>query len=149
VDVTKNADNNGQSDNVQESSIEINIFEAMVLSNNYSVTVVFYAVAHSLIRKNLTYEVDTGESVYYNGQVTPVIGRGHKCTHTYYKWDTNYTTRLIVRDDKGDENSTTRTFHIGTPSVEPLYVEHNTNLPEMNGITYAEQYELYGITSIS
>jgi hypothetical protein len=139
-----NTDNNGQA-----SAIEIDMFETILLSNNYNVSVVFYCVAHGRVSKNLTYEVDTGESVYYNGQVTPVIGHGHKCTHTYYKWGTNYTAQLIVRDDIGNENYTLRTIHIGTPSVEPLYFEHNTNPPEMNGITYAEQYALYGITSIS
>ena len=74
---------------------------------------------------------------------------GPTCTHTYYKWEKNYTIHLTVRDDKGNVNTSSCTIRIELPPVEPVYVEHHTNLPEMNGLTYAEVSSQYGITSIT
>ena len=144
----KQTDNNGQINNEQSKSIEIDLFVAAVRNDSYSGSAVFYSVAFSRIGKNLTYEVDTGEDVNYNGTIIRVIGYGHKSTHTYYKWNTNYTVKLIVRDDAGNVNSTTRTIQIGSPPVKPLYIERNTNLPEMNDLSYTDVYRLYRITGV-
>ena len=144
----KQTETNGQMNNDHSESIAIHLFVAAVRENEYSGSVVFYTEADSRIGKNLTYEVDTGEDVNYNGTIIRVIGHGHKSTHTYYTWNTNYTVKLIVRDEVGNVNSTTRTIHIGAPPVKPLYIERNTNLPDMNDITYAEVYKLYAITAV-
>jgi hypothetical protein len=141
-------DNNGQTNNEHSESIMIGLFVAAVRNNSYAGSAVFYAEAFSRIGKNLTYEVDTGEDVNYNGSIIRVIGHGHKSTHTYYKSNTSYTVKLIVRDDLGNVNSTTRTISIGPPPAKPLFYEHYTNLPEMNGIPYDEVYQLYKITAV-
>jgi len=140
--------NSGYQNNLQNKLV-IDYFNVMVLTYKDSLTIQVDALAYNPITKNITYEISLGENVLYNGKVTPVMAYGSSCTHTYYKWDTNCTIGLIVRDDKGNVNSSARTIHIGIPSVEPEYIEHNTNLPEMNGITHDEVSSLYGITSIS
>jgi hypothetical protein len=132
-----------------ENKLVIDFFKATVLTHNLSQTVLVDASAYNAITNNISYEISLGENVMYNGKVTPVMAYGPTCTHTYYKWEKNYTIHLIVRDDKGNVNTSSRTIRIEVPPVEPVYVEHHTNLPEMNGITYDELSTRYGITSIS
>ncbi|HVQ00892.1 MAG TPA: hypothetical protein VMT57_05210 [Candidatus Thermoplasmatota archaeon] len=139
-------DHNGPINDKFSAAIEIDLFAAAVRNGSYSGSAVFYTVAHSRIGENLTYEVDTGENVNYNGTIIRVVGHGTKSTHTYYTWNKYYTVTLTVRDNEGNINMTTRTIHIGAPPDKPLYIERNTNLPEMNDLTYSEVYSLYKIT---
>jgi hypothetical protein len=141
-------ENNGQINDEHSESIAIVLFAAAVRNDSYAGSVVNVAIARSRIGKNLTYEVDTGEDVNYNGTIIRVMGHGTKSTHTYYTWNTNYTVKLIVRDEEGNVNTTTRTVHIGTPPANLLYIERNTNLPDMNDLTYDDVYRLYRITAV-
>ena len=141
--------NSGYKKYIPQNKLVLGYFEVMVLTHNLSQTVDVEASAYNEITNNISYEISLGENVWYYGNVTPVMAHGQSCTHTYYKWDKNYTINLIVRDDKGNVNTSSRTIRIDVPPVEPVYVEHNTNLPEMDGITYDEVSTRYGITSIS